>query len=125
MTRAELLEATARELHVLAAGQPLAAGPQARLLAKYVSLHGELVTDNLVQWTNTEAIPDKASEPVVAMLAARCVNVFGVSGKRRDSILERGTYPAAAGQAPSWAERALRRSMALPYIHSPQRPDYF
>lgn len=116
MTRAELLEATARELHILAGTQPLAAGPQARLLAKYLALHGELLKETLATWAAAEDIPAECEEPVILMLAARSCRLFGVGPERRAELILLGTLH---GNPISQAERQLRKAITLPYISKP------
>lgn len=122
MTPANLYAATARELHVLADGQALGAEAQAKIAAKYVSLHAMLLNDGLVTWAITEEVPPKAEQPVIFLLAALCVGVFGIGEPRKGFLMAQGAY---GNKPPSLAERQLRRALSSPVISQPVPAEYF
>lgn len=126
MTLTELKQRVLEKLGVLATGEAPVIGDATIVGDRYVSLHDMLITDGLVNWTNTEDIPSWAEEPISMLVAAFSLNEFGVPQSRRQQIRMDGAYKLPSNQGgPSLAERQLREQAAKNFVYYPQPAEYF
>lgn len=122
MTPAEIREAAARDLGLLADGAALNAEDTARLTEKYTALHGMLLEEGLVTWGLTEAVPTKCEVPVVAMLCTLAVGIARVGKEKRAELILLG---ALHNSPVSLAERQLRKALAGKHVEQAVPSEYF
>lgn len=107
-TLAQVRNKALRMLGVLGAGRE-ASGPQdADMSAAYDEVYAELEELNLVEWANDQDVPARFVDSVVALVASRRVDEYGVSGERYQRIM---------GKAGS-SEARIRRLLADDYVHN-------
>lgn len=122
MTLTEMRTAVLQRLHALDVGSSPSPEDGDLVGDKYTALHAMLLSRNLVTWAVTEDIPAKVQDPVVAMVAALCINEFAVQEPRRSQLLSEGALDLPMA---SLAERQLRKSLASTYVSTPQRATYY
>lgn len=122
MTLAELRIAALQEAGILAIGESASAEDNQLVADKYTALYDMLLTEGLVAWAATAAIPDYADIPVTMMLAAAIAPAFGIEGQR---LADLRTGGALNLPQPSIAERMLRRQLAKNYVAHPVKNDYY
>lgn len=115
MTLAELRIAALQEAGILASGESAPPEDDQFVATKYAALYDMLLTDGLVAWAATAAIPDYADIPLTMMLAAAIAPTFGVSGQRLADL--RSGWIAA--------EIMLRKQLAKNYVSHPAQSDYY
>lgn len=112
---ADLYQRTGFKLGILRADESLSAEDGDLMADMYAGLHDQLLTEGLVTWSATEAVPTWAAPIVVDLLASMLVDQFGLDEPRRTTIRAEGIL----GNAPvSPAERKLRRQLAMPYVQN-------
>lgn len=126
MTVTELKRRVLEKLQVIAAGEEPNINDATTVGGKYVSLHDMLVTEGLVDWSNTESVPDWAEHPITLMVAAMSASDFGVPSPRWDLLQREGAFNLHPSQGgPSIAERQLRNQVARQFIYYPQPTEYY
>lgn len=122
VTLADLYQRTGAKLGILRADESLAAHDGALIAATYASLHDQLLSEGLMTWGVTEAVPEWAAPIMVDCMASLLVDQFGIEEPRRTLLRTEGVL----GHSPvSPAERKLRRQLSLPYVASPMPAEYF
>lgn len=126
MTLTQLKQRVLERLGVLAAGENPNIDDATLVGTRYASLHDMLITEGLVNWTNTEDVPAWAEEPIVLMVSAACAHEFGLPADRKADLRRDGQFNLPATQGgPSLAERQLRSQAARNFVYYPQAIDYF
>ncbi len=126
MTLTELKQAVLSELGVLATGESPTIADANVVGEKYTALYKMLTSENLVDWSEEEDIPDNVAEPVKMMLAYLCARPFGLPLARVAELEQVGAYDLSAIRGgPSLAEKQLRTQMSRRYIPHPAPSDYF
>lgn len=115
MTRAELVERTAKRLGILAAGQSLANEDRVSIDDEVDAVCADLASREVYDVTDDEDIPGDAFVWLADVLAVVCAPDFGMS--------EQGL--ASKGISRAQAEMMLRTIKSSRPTYAPVRADYF
>ena len=113
-TKAQIGIQALEELGVLPLGQTPTADQSDKIKTAYDQVWEALDRRNIAVWGKTEDIPDAYVNPVVALVAAQRLNVFGVSNDR---------YARVAGAARG-AEDEIRRLNAGDWMNTSGVEDF-
>lgn len=76
-TQTDLAQAVLEELRVVGAGETIDSDDDALVKRRYLSVHRDLARKFLVDWAESEAIPDAALDAMTLLVAFRCQTAFG------------------------------------------------
>jgi len=85
-TKAQIGVQALEELGVVALGQSATAAQTATINAAYDQVWDALDDHGVVVWLSTESVPSAYVNPVVALVAAQRMNMFGISNDRYTRI---------------------------------------
>lgn len=117
----EFKEKVGQKLGILATSESLSAEDGALIGDKMDALERMLGEREIVQVSFADEIDVIFMEPLVAMVAAMCVDEFGVQGQERADLLNGGLLDLPVS---SHAERQLRKIVAKKPIRT-VKVDYF
>lgn len=95
----------AQRLSVLPVAGSLSAEDASLIQGAYSGLLQELGEHNLAWWNADEAVPDKYTDPLIGMVAARLVDDFTIPEPRRTQLIAQGAFGLPSA---SMDERRLR-----------------
>jgi len=119
---ADFQQRVGQRLGIVRAAESLSVEDAELILGGYSSLWAELDAHDLVDWSVTDPVPDKVSEIVIGMTAARLVDEFGTEEPRRAIMVMQQAFGLPQ---PSEYERRLRRIMVPDYDGDVAEVDYF
>jgi hypothetical protein len=122
MTSAELAQRVLQAMGLQAAGESAQPEDVQLVGTKYGSLYRQLLALSLVAWAESEDVPEEFAEQIVMMVAALCVNEYEIIDARRNVLLQGGLLHLTP---PSYAEKSLRKQLAVNYVSSPAETEYF
>lgn len=119
---ADFQQRVGQRLGIVRAAEPLSAEDAELIRSAYVSLWAELEDASLVDWSVNDPVPDRVSEIVIGMTAARLVDEFGVEEPRRSLLVMQQAFGLpVTGEY----ERRLRRLVPPPFDGEVAVNEYF
>jgi hypothetical protein len=95
----------ATRLGILPVGATVAADDAEVIREAYVGLVAELSEHMIAMWDADDPVPEPHSEPLIAMVAAKVADDFGITDPRRAQLVMDGAFGLPVA---SIAERRLR-----------------
>jgi hypothetical protein len=122
MTLEDFYTEVLRKLKVVPPNGTGHAEDRARVETKYPKVHAMLLSEELVQWGVTEAIPDKFALCMIDITANAVSDDFSVPENEWAKLRAEGELFAPV---PSSGERQLRKLIETPYVESNAEVDYY
>lgn len=122
MTLEDFYTTVLRKLKVVPPNGTALAEDRARVVEVYPQVHAMLLSEGLVEWGVTEAIPDKFVLPLSSIVAYQLAESFSIPQEDVAKLKVEGSLfePAA-----SLAERQLRKLLQADYVAGTAPTTYY
>lgn len=122
MTLEDFYTTVLRKLKVVPPNGAALAEDRARVVDKYPLVHAMLLSEGLVEWSASEAIPDKFVMPLASIVAYQLVDDFSIP---QEEVMRLKAEGSLFEMQASLAERQLRKLLIADYVDYTAPATYF